>query len=349
EDAPSVLCYGPEDVDLRFNTSGKAETPEALQGSWHASWRVEGVDAIARVRFDADGVMTLLLDRQDGRPPQLLRGGYALIPADENAYTLCYLLSALESGAMPYAGSAGLTLDGGSLAVTAIDLEDCLLLPEGEAALDYERGDDPLCLGWMAVSDKRDGEKFFDARVTDPLDGSETFLTVMKDGSTTFGWPSGKNAFQLMALRLAIETGGTVPVLYHARWGVIDLLLVLDDIAEDTRLLMMRAPYFPLLCDYRESVADGSRQGGEASIAFNAAGEPVLYLANRADYPVQREMTAVIRRRVGRSFTAIDEAGNSVTFENQGFGCIEITDEQLDFATHGFPGFSGVYDRWEGQ
>ena len=344
-----ALCYGPESVALVYNTSGQVSPPEGLRGAWHASWRVDGIDAIARVDFGEDGVMTLLRDRQDGRPPQLLRGGYALVPAEEDSYTLCYMLSAVESGAMPYPGSARLTLEGGALAVDAVEMEDCLLLPEGEAALDYERGVDPLTLGWMAVSDKRDGKKFFDVRVTDPLNGGEEILTVMKDGSTTFGWPSGKNALQLMALRLSIESGGTVPVLYHARWGVIDLLLVLGDIAEDTRLLMMRAPYFPLLCDYREFVADGSRQGSEASIAFNQAGEPALFLANRTDYPVQRDMTAVIHRRVGRTFTAMDEAGNSVAFEYQDFGCIEITEEQLSFATGGFPGFAGVYYRSESQ
>ena len=118
---------------------------------------------------------------------------------------------------------------------------------------------------------------------------------------------------------------------------MIDILLILNDISENTELLMARAPYFSALRDYRENVYD--RQGSRASVYFDGAGEPTLHLENRMDYEVQRDFTARVVRRVGSVFTAESEEGDRVVFEIQPYGWLEIIEQRLSFATHGFPGF----------
>ena len=348
DDAPGGAQYGPDMASRLYGSGGKAKAPAALTGAWNTSWRREGAEHSLRLLLEADGHMTALLDAAD-TPPRLLRGGYALSRAENGVYTLFYVMSALDTGTMPHSGWARLEMDDDGLIVSAVKGEECLLLPEGEDMIAYERGEDPLRLGWMRVTDKRDDEDFLDVSVRDPFDGGETALIVMKDGSTTFAWPSNRSMFELMSLRLNLEKGKELPVLYRTRGEKVDLLLVLDDIAEDTRLLVTRAPYFPLLSDYREEVENGSRQGSTASVFFDEAGEPAITLTNDTDYPVQRSLTASIQRRVGRSFTAADGAGNSVTFENWRAGCIAVVDESLRFATHGFPGFEGTYNRTDAE
>ena len=343
EDVPGVLVYGPADAAMAYDVGARVDAPEAMTGAWSATWRADGVDRVVRMELAADGMMTVLLTAFDGRPARLLRGGYALLPAADNTYALHYLLSAVDSGTMPFEGSARLAPDGNGLAVSAFELsegwtDECLLLPDEETTVVYERGENPMRLVWMTLVDERDGQSFFDVTARDPFDGGEELLTVLKDGGTLFGWSSDRKSLDMFALWAKIKTGKPIPVLCHCSpWSTVDMLLVLDDIAEDTELLMVRTPYFAALRDYRE-VADG-RLGSEASVYFDAAGEPMLHLENRTDYEVQRELTARIVRRVGSVFTASDEAGDSVTFEIQPYGWLVILDQNLSFATHGFPGF----------
>ena len=343
--APSVLIYSAESAEMICRPGERAAVPEALAGDWSVAWREGGVDWLADVSFEPDGIMTLLLDGEDGQPPRLLRGGYALIPAEEGAYELCCLLAGPGTGTMPFEGRAWLAADADEMIVSAIAGEDCPLLPEGEERVAYGRGAQPLKLAWMTLADQRDGEKFMDVRAVDPFDGSEEYLTVMKDGGTLFGWSSDMQEKDRLLTGRLIQAGVPMPVLYRARWGTVDTLLLLGDIAEDTRLLMMRAPYFAALGDYREQVADGSRRGSEASVYFDEAGEPMLRLANTTDYEVQREMTARITRRVGSVYTAEDEAGNAVTFAVRPYGWLSIIEQRLTFATHGFPGFGEEFCR----
>ena|GEM_PF-3720319 len=342
DDAPSVLCYGPEEAAMRYG-AGTEGVPEALAGAWCATWRVNGEDSVARVSIGADGCLTMLLSGGAERPPMLLRGGCVIEAAGEGAWTLRYLMSGLSSGTMPYEGGAVLSVDGDELHVSALEGEDSLLLPEGEAAVSYRRGADPLTLAWMTLANERDGQKFFDVEVRDPFDGSGEYLTVMKDGSTLFGWSSAMNTLDKLTLWRTIRSGRPLPVLYQARWGVVETLLLLGDIAENTDLLTLRAPFFPALNDYCEAVDDGERQGGEARVYFDESGEPTLWLSNQTDYPVQRDMTARIVRRVGGEFTAVDDEQNQVTFVIRPYGWMEILEQRLSFATHGFPGFGSRY------
>ena len=347
DDAPGGAPYTPQMVRRVFGATGQLSAPPELTGCFNASWRLDGVEHAARLNLGADGEMTALLDRGDA-PPRLLLGGYALSREENGVYTLFYMLSSPDTGAMPYAGWAHLEPDDGALVVSAVEDEDCLLLPEGEDMISYERGENPLALAFMRVTDKRDGEDWFDVSVRDPYDDAETALRVMKDGRTTFAWPSKRNMFDLMALRVAIEAGRELPVLYHAAGDAVDLLLILDDIAADTGLLMARAPYFPLLGDYLEQVEDGSRQGSALSVFFDESGEPAITLSNKTDYRVRREVTAAVARRVGRSYTAVSEAGDSVTFEDWRADCVAVVDESPALTsafTRLFPGFLGTYEK----
>ena len=262
-------------------------------------------------------------------------------------YTLFFMLSAPDTGTMPHAGWARLEPDDGALVVSAMEDEDCLLLPEGEAMIAYERGENPLTLAWMRVTDKRDGADWLDVSARDPFDGSETALAVMKDGRTTFAWPSNRSTIDLMALRVKLEAGRELPVLYHAGGGTVDLLLVLDDIAADTRLLEARAAYFPLLGDYAR-VEDGVRKDIALSFSFDGTGEPAITLSNGSSAPVRREVTAAVTRRVGRSYTAVSAAGGSVTFEVWRDGWVAVVDASLT-PPRLFPGLVGTYERQTGE
>ena len=347
--APGRNRYTPAMVRRVFGRTGRVDPPDALAGDWNATWRLAGVERGARMTLGADGTMTALLDGGD-TPPQLLRGGYALSLADNGVYTLFYMMSALDTGAMPHTGWAHLELDDGALVVSAVEGEDCLLLPEGEAMIAYEPGDNPLTLAWMRATNRRDGEDWLDVSVRDPMGGVETTLAVRKDGGTTVAWPSNRSVFDLMALRVTIETGRELPVLYHAENGTVDLLLVLDDIAEDTSLLMARAAYFPLLGDYREQAEEEGREGSVLSVYFDEAGEPAVTLSNQTDYLVKRQLTAAVTRRVGRSYTAESEAGDSVTFEAWRADCVAVVEEALTPAVARlFPGFWGTYERTTGE
>lgn len=343
-DAPTVLCYGPDDVAMIYDIDARVDAPDAFLGAWSATWRWDGIDCVSRMALDKDGMMTLLLTPFDGRPPRLMRGGYALLPMEDGAFALHFVLSDIASGTMPIAGSARLALDGSALTAGALALEngytdDCQLVPDGEAEVAYERGENPMRLVWMTLADERNGESFFDVTARDPFTGEEEMLTVLKDGGTLFGWSTGKKTLDKFALWGAITSGRPVPVLCHVTpWSSVDTLLVLDDIAEDTEVLAVRAPYFAALRDYVEWTDDG-RHGSEASVFFGEGGEPTIYLSNRTDYEVQRDMEATITRRVGSVFTAVDEAGDAVTFEIQPYGWLVILEQRLSFATHGFPGF----------
>ena len=347
DDAPDATPYTPQMVRRVFGSVGQVATPEALTGDFNASWRIDGVEYAARLRLGSSGGMTALLDAGDA-PPRLLRGGFALSLEDNGVYTLFYMLTATDTGTMPHAGWARVEPDDGALILSAMEDEDCLLLPEGEDMIAYERGENPLTLAYMRVADKRDGEDWLDVVVRDPYEGEETALRVMKDGRTTFAWPTNRNMLDLLALRAAIETGRELPVLYRAGGDMVDLLLVLDDIAEDTRLLMARASYFPLLGDYREQVEDGERQGSLLSVTFDEAGEPRITLSNETDYHVRRTVKAAVQRRVGASYTAVSEAGDRVTFEDWRADCVAVVDEALRLTpavSRLFPGFKGTYEK----
>lgn len=348
DNAPGGVRYKPAMVNRIFSLAGKGRRPEALRGAWNASWRVDDAEHSARLTLGADGLMTVLLENPD-EPSRLLRGGYAATQADNGVYTLFYVLSALDTGTMPYSGSVRAEPDEDELILSAVEGEDALLLPEGEEMIAFERGEDPLRLGWMRVTDRRDNDDFFDVSVRDPFDEGETALTVRKDGGTTFAWSSSRSVFNLMALRVSIEKGSELPVLYRARGGEVDLLIVLDDIAEDTGALMARAPYFPLLSDYRRQAESGRWQTCEASVFFDEDGEPAITLSGRVNVRTKVELTAAIVRRVGRSFTAVSGPGDEVTFEDWRAGRIAVVDEALTVAVTGFSGFEGIYNRISGQ
>ena len=138
--APSLFPYGPAEVKSMYGTGSQIDVPEYLTGTRKAEWQNENETIAVQFSLDADGTIMMLRESNFDYPPLLLKGGFSISEAENDAFELCYLMSSPSSGTMPYRGCVLLKQEGDRISVEQnSDWGDELFLPLNAGKYFYER------------------------------------------------------------------------------------------------------------------------------------------------------------------------------------------------------------------
>ena len=139
-EVPGMFPYGPEQAESMAGSDGNAGIPDTMTGTLSASWQDGAEQHTVKISLDPDGTILVLKEHDNGLPPLLMKGGFAVSEEDEGSHRLCYLMSSPSSGLMPYMGCVQVRImDEAMIFSDPQQSGDDLLLPMSAEEIVYYR------------------------------------------------------------------------------------------------------------------------------------------------------------------------------------------------------------------